>query len=723
MREWADVHRQTSDILRHMKGFRERSVPASYEALHRSIVAGLIGNVATKEDDGSYRATRNRQVWLFPGSVLFSKRPPWVVCHDIVETSRVYARTLAAIDPAWLESLAPHLLRRHYAEPHFDPETGFVRAFETVTLFGLPIVKGRKADYGTIAPAEANELFIREGLVEERLRCRHRFFRKNRSVRQRVAELEAKLRTRGLSGGDEAVCAFYKPRLEGIRSIHELNRLIRSRGGDGFLLMAEKDLLVDEVPDEASRFPESVTVGGKNFALRYAFEPAAEHDGVTLSIPEEDAAHLDCDSVGWIIRPLWPEKIRHLLTQLPKNMRRRLMPLGSTARELARILQPGPGPFTAALTELIRTKHGIPVHNDLFREHDLPRHLRLRVEIRDARGEVIRSGRGAEAVAADASADGSGKKRPEEWKRKTASHERRGMQSWEIDSVPEMIEVGTAGAGVPLYGYPALCPGDNGVDVIVFTTREHADANHVRGVETLLEMVLAHELAWLARDLRLPQEIKVLCAPFGGHEQMAHRLEAMIRRSAISPGLAVPRTRASFEKLVEERERQLRYAGSRAAEILKQILTSAPHIRRTVDKHSLQGKSTAYSDIRKELLAQLDGYINILRCERVSWRVYEQLPRYLRALDIRARRAFEDPPRYRQRMNTYLSFCTESNELRDLAAACPRGVWLMEEMEMMLEEYLISLFAQQEMKTLFPVSEKRLRKKVTALREAMTGSR
>ncbi len=286
MREWKDIHEEILNILDEIGGFEANSKPAGYDAIHRAVVSGYLSNIAMRREKNVYLGTKSRQVMLFPGSGLFNKGGSWITAAEVVQTSRLYARTAANIEPEWLEELGGHLCRSTYFEPHWEKKRGQVAAFERVTLYGLPIVERRKINYAGVHPEEARDIFIRSALVEGDIPDTYGFHRHNTDLVRQIEDLENKTRRRGLLVDEEAVYDFYARRLPVLSDLRTLDRLIRDRGGDDFLRMTESDLLGAE-PDfgEIERFPDVLRLGDAELPLRYAFSPGEQDDGITVTIP------------------------------------------------------------------------------------------------------------------------------------------------------------------------------------------------------------------------------------------------------------------------------------------------------------------------------------------------------------------------------------------------------------------------------------------------------
>jgi ATP-dependent helicase HrpA len=713
MREWHDIHEQIRQGLR--AGRRHETAEPAKEphpdAIHRCILAGLVTNVAMKrvEKDG-YAAPRNREVFIFPGSTLSKKQPPWLVCHEIVETSRVFARTVGPIDPQWIEQLAPDLCRANYGEPFFEPASGAVRARETVSFYGLPIVKNRLVDYRRIDAARAHEVFVREALVGQQLLTHRPFLTHNREQREKAAALEDKLRQRGIVADDDALFDFYHQRLMDITSSRDLERLIRDRGGDRFLYMRESDVIMPQSAP-AEEFPDTLLVGGANYSLKYAFNPGGENDGVTIEIPATEAPFVPQNLFGWLVPPLWPAKIATLLRALPKNVRKTFVPIPDSAARLAARLQYAPRPFTDALAEAVRELFSVELDPALLNEVELPQHLQMRIELTDDEGKTVRAARG---LLNSGSSQNSNIYR--EWPahvlERVRSLERRDSDTWAFGEIPAAILLSEPGEGILMQGYPALTANNRGsVDYLLYPTEEDAKAAHLRGVVRLCELRLAEQLAWLEKDLKLPAQLKLACSPFGGAEVVCRNIAAAIRRHILTIDTALPMSKDAFDATIGSMATQLRGIAAEAIGLLDRSLSAWGGCRRLLEKMGARHTSKVYVELRGELGEDLQELMNMIVAPDLLFARCRQLPRSLTAFALRIERAFLDISKHRERMNQLTPFVNKAREaVRRHPEFTPELQRQADAFRQMVDEYAIALFAHPNVRTLCPVSEKRLEK-------------
>ncbi len=466
MQEWHDVHQQLHNALMQMPGYIDNKTAASYDAIHRSLVSGLLTNCAVKNENGRYTAAKGRELLIFPGSILSQKKTEWIICHEIVETSQTFARTVAIIKPQWLEEIGKHLCNRAYSEPYFDQEAGIVKADETVSLFGLSVARHNGIRYGKINSSKATDVFIWKGLVEEALVSHHKFYLHNKKLRKEIETFEAKLRTRTLFAGEQAIAEFYKAKLSDVSSVHDLNRFVKELGGDQFLFMSKEDLLsVPLSTIQSGGIPDSIDIGGKKFALKYSFSPGAENDGVTMKVPVRDAPFVQGNSLGWLLPHLWTDRITELLQRLPKETRKKLMPLNEKAHEIASELKASPESFENCVAKIIKKRYGFLVDLESLAQDKISPHLSLRIEINDDKGNVIASGRDSSVLQTHSM--GKMTFGNSAWEKAVHPHERHNIKEWNFGDLSDSKVIASSENGIPLYGYPALSKGNECVSLIM----------------------------------------------------------------------------------------------------------------------------------------------------------------------------------------------------------------------------------------------------------------
>lgn len=745
MREWRDIYVQLRRALRESGGFRgragaadnsngsgraggaarpERTNGAHYDAVHRSILSGLLGHVAEHREGNLYTGSGNRTAMVFPGSGLFQRRPgkepgkndrdgkrdersgkeggdgergktgpsPWIVAAEMVETNRLYARTVARIQPGWAAELGRHLCRATYSNPRWDAAAGRVTADETLLLHGL-VVSCRTIDYGKADPAEATRIFIRGALVDDDLRTRHPFMDHNRRIRRNAETWLLQHRNAYRVDLDEAAFRFYTERISQVSSVHDLNRLIKAEGtGNGlFLHMETRDLTgTDDEERRPGDFPEHFTLEGELLPLRYACRPGREEDGVTLSMPRGKVHRLPLESLDWLVPGLLCEKVEALLRGLPGRKRKRLVPIPETARVIVDELEPSSASLTDALAEYIARRHGIEIDPSEWPVESVPDHLKMRVLVTGEDGSAALATRDPERIRAEI-ADRAVAVESEGWRKAVERWERYDLRDWSIGDLPDRIEIGLSGT-VPTYAWPGLQADDDVVDLRLFRDRYEAHRETRRGLTRLLERRMGDETAWLRRDLAFLRDLPALADHAGGPEALQdaaydHLLAALFTREPL-----YPLTAGRFEEDVEQARGLLKKLPSWFEQQMRALELVIGGDLRTAD---------AYPEMEDDLQRLFPP--DFLRSTPAV--ELPNLVRYLKAMETRSRRAREDRARDLKKAELIRPF---DDALRALSERDDVNHALLNEFRWMLEEYRVSVFAQ-ELGTVRTVSPKRLR--------------
>lgn len=741
MREWRDIYVQLRRALRESGGFRGRPGSAGrkgsahYDAIHRSILSGLLSQVAEHREGNLYTGTRNRIAMIFPGSGLFRRKPvdrhpenkparrgdgkpgqegsdaprdgsgaaPWIVAAEMVETNRLYARTVARIQPGWAAELGRHLCRASFSDQGWDRSAERVKATETLHLYGMMVAR-RTIDYKKIDPDDATRIFIREALVGDDLQAPHDFLEHNRGIRRDAEIWLLQHRNAYRVDLDETAFRFYEERISGVSSVHDLNRLMKSAVADNasFLHMEIGDLTgtAEEEggpdrpigPGEPGRpegFPEHFNLEGDLLPLQYACRPGREEDGVTLSLPVERVHLLDPVTLEWLVPGLLREKIEALLRGLPGRKRKPLVPIPETARTIAEDLEPSASSLTNTLAAYIARRHGVEIDPADWSPDSVPDHLNMRVLVTAEDGSTVLSTRDpdrlhAEVVGRAAAVESEG------WRKAAESWEKYDLRDWPVGDLPERVEIGVSGT-VPQYAYPGLQADDDLVDLRLFRDRHEALRESRMGLVRLLERRMGEEMAWLRRDLAFLRDLPGLADHAGGPEALLdsaydHLLAALFTRE-----LLYPLTARRFEEDVETAQGLLRKLPQwfrQQMEALERIVGVKP------------GKPDAYPGMEDDL----DRLFPPDFLRKTPAVELPNLVRYLKAVEIRSRRAREDRSKDLKKAERIKPF---DDALKSLKTRDDVDPALMDEFRWMLEEYRVSVFAQ-ELGTGRTVSPKRL---------------
>lgn len=700
MREWRDIHRQLTLLCRDL-GYKANAEPAGYESIHKSLAAGLLSQIAAFKEDRQYTAARGRQCRIHPSSALSRRGPKWLVAAELVETTQLFARTVARIEPRWLEPLSEHLVKRQYSDPHWEKKRGEVVAKETLTLYGLPIVSQRSVHFGRIDPAQARAIFIRSALVEGEFQTKAKFFHNNRARMGEVVALEDKARRRDILVDDETLVAFYDERIP--------DDIVNSAGFHAWLkqhpdvdLELTPDKLMQHDADQVTeaQYPDHLMVERMKLPLSYRFEPGHEADGVTLTVPAGAMAQLPAARLDWLVPGLRREKIIALLKALPKAYRRNFVPVPDFADALLDSLEVSDTPLHKAIGERLFRMTGIRVPENEWRLDQLEAHLRLRYRVVDEAGQIVAEGRDYQALIEPANA---GSARDTAKPKANRSHQQQPthMTDWDLGDLPDVEH--SIQAGIQVEVYPALVDKVNAVAVERFTHPDWARHQHRQGLLRLASFRLASTLDYLGKHLPQFQQSALLFAPYG----QAERLKADILWAALDDALSddLPRDRAAFDAWLEQGRGDLVEAGERLARLAYEVLQRHHQVRK-----QLKGKvSFATAFIYSDIAAQLDRlvYPGFISQTPAQWR--SELTRYLDAADRRLNRsggiAGNENLLVEELANFWQLYQAKADALQQQQIPSEA----LTEFRWMLEEYRVSLFAQT-LGTRHPVSAKRLNK-------------
>ena len=726
MREWGFVHDQILSILKEQgiaadRTERRELTGALYAATHRSILSGFLSNIAAHKEKNMYQAAKGREVMIFPGSTLFNKSRPWIVAAEVVRTSRLFARMAAKIEPAWLEELGGDLCRHSYSEPRWDRDRGEARATERVALFGLEIVSGRDVAFGPKNPEEAHRIFVNKALVEGEVKELPPFLRHNLDFQKKTREMEEKLRRRDIMIDETAIADFYSRRLAGVYDLRGLEKRIRQAGGDGFLRMSEKELVL--IPPETAElqgFPDEFSLGEKSFALSYKFSPGVEDDGVTLRVPFGQIAGIPSEALEWGVPGQFKEKIAALIKGLPKSDRKQLMPFAETAETIVREMRLTDPSLYETLAGFVKRRFQADIPAARWAGAEIPAHLKMRVAVVAPEGRELAASRNIE-VLRRAGAVPFVPEQSADWKIARATWERENLTSWDFGPLPESVPV-----GMFMTAYPGLEPGEKGVNLRLFKTQEEALASHVRGVEALLSAKFAKDVDFLGRYLVVFEEYGKTALYFGGKDAVEKGLMENIKREIFRKNL---RSREEFEAYAETVMRSLFEKSHALREALFKIFDAYRETRLAIHEvEQSAGSSRAAAALGREIRDELEAlvpkdFLDVYSIDRLI-----HIPRYLEALRIRLARGKVDYEKDRKKAEQARPFLDalrrmDSGDIAQTGRSRQKAPEdsaerkkLIDEYRWMVEEFKVSLFAP-ELKTAFPISPKRLSQKILEIQK------
>ncbi|MDR8049773.1 ATP-dependent RNA helicase HrpA [Burkholderia cenocepacia] len=757
LREWRDVHSQLLTVVRE-HGWRLNEVEATYEQIHLALLTGLLGNLGMKaDDDPHYLGARGIKFYLWPGSALAKKAGRWVMAAELVETSRLYARCLAKIEPEWVEKIGAHLLKKSLSEPHWEKRPAQVSAFERATLYGLPIYHRRRVAFGKQDPARARELFIRGALVEGEFDTKLPFFAHNRKLLADIEQLEHKSRRQDVLVDDELIYAYYDHAIpEGIHTGAAFERWYRDevkKGGQAedkqrLLYLSRDDLMRHEAAGVTTDlFPKRATMAGVEMALTYHFEPGTPRDGVTLAVPLFALNQVDARRCEWLVPGMLKEKVQLLLKSLPQKLRRHCVPLPEYAAGFVERMgreRFGAGGLVEALIADVRGETQVAMKTADFKLETLPAHLFMNFKVIDEHGRQLAMGRnlaqlrqelGAQAqqqfqkiaaastIATGGDADAGhalghasasaatpavaarGAKAGKGAAPQTAVPAETGatalyenLTTWNFGKLPELLEIRRRGQ--TLYGYPALVDRGTHCDVEVFDSPEEAARIHRAGLRRLFALQLKEPIKFLEKNLPGLREMAMQYMSLGTQDELRDQLiDTALDRACLQDPL--PDDDASFHARRDEGRSRLNLLAQEIARLVGQILAEYAGLV----KKLAQAKpfAQAHADLQQQLAALVGKRFVI----DTPYAQLAHFPRYLKGIALRIDKLKADPARDGK----------QSAELLPLAQQYQRAVSQrggvadarLAEFRWLLEELRISLFAQ-ELRTPMPVSVKRLHK-------------
>ncbi|CAB3777718.1 ATP-dependent RNA helicase HrpA [Paraburkholderia caffeinilytica] len=760
LREWRDVHSQLLTVVRE-HGWRLNEAEATFEQIHLALLTGLLGNIGLKADDEPYfLGARSIKFYLWPGSALVKKAGKWVMAAELVETSRLYARCIAKIEPEWIEKIGEHLLKKSLSEPHWEKRAAQVSAFERAMLYGLPIYHRRRVSFGKQDPARARELFIRGALVEGEFDTKLAFFAHNRKLLADIEQLEHKSRRQDVLVDDELIFGFYDQALpKGIYTGASFERWYRDevkKSGQPedklrLLYLSRDDLMRHEAAGVTTDlFPKRMTMAGVEMALTYHFEPGSPRDGVTLAVPLYALNQVDARRCEWLVPGMLKEKAQLLLKSLPQKLRRHCVPLPEFAAGFVeRHSGPrfGAGGLLESLIADIREQTQVAMKQSDFKLETLTPHLFMNFKVVDEHGRQLAMGRnlaqlraelggqaqqhfqkiasgaagaaladagggggvavGAQAGGAVSAASGAGPRgkgvaasgpqtASQDGAQGTALYEK--LTTWNFGKLPELLEIRRGGQ--TLFGYPALVDRGTHCDVEVFDSPDEAARIHRAGLRRLFALQLKEPIKYLEKNLPGLREMAMQFMPRGTQEELRDQLiDTALDRACLQDPL--PADDVSFHTRRDEGRSRLTLLAQEISRLVGQILGEYA----TVTKKLVQAK--AFTAAHADMQNQLDGLIGKRFVVDTPYAQLTHFPRYLKGIALRVDKLKADSARDTRQFAEFQPLL--QNYQRALAQ---RGGVLdtrLSEFRWLLEELRISLFAQ-ELRTPMPVSVKRLYK-------------
>ena len=711
LREWRDIHsqlRQSVEELDWKLSSANLEKPEGVRAIHRALLCGLLGNIGLKDDqDNNYTGARGIKFWVHPGSG--TKKPgKWIMAAELVETTRLFARNVASVDPRWMEELGAHLLRRHRERPHWEKTRAQVVAVERGTLYGLPVYADRRVHYGPVDPKLSREIFLRSALVEGEFETRAPFFAHNQRLLKEIERLEHKSRRPDILVDDELIYAFYDARVpEGITNGADFEKWRREaeRAQPGLLQLRREDLMRHEAAGiTTENFPHELQLGLNRFALEYHFEPRSPRDGVTMTVPVALLNQVPAARCEWLVPGLLKEKVQAYAKGMPQRLRHKLGPLAEFAQAFAAAVPPSDAPLAASLARYIRAELGLEVPADAFRPDSAPPHLQMNFRVMEADGRQLAMGRNVAELKGQFSS-----RIQESLSQETSKSEDKKFTVWNFGDLEEMMEIRRGGQ--TLIGYPALqdAQGDEnaGVTLQVFDSPERAREVHRAGVLRLLAIAFRDRL----RDIE-----KALAKDIALAALKDDIVSAALERTFLAESL--PMRQAEFAQRVQEGRNRLTLIAQEMQRIAARVQAERAQVLKRI-----AATQKAYPQAAEAVKQQVERLLQPGFLARIPWPRLQHFPRYLKAAALRLDKlraptgtgASRDAERAAELAPLEQAWQRERISRAKLGGTVRTGAEL-EQFGWLLEELRVSLFAQ-ELKTPVPVSVKRLAKLWQSMRQ------
>ncbi|MBI3284392.1 MAG: ATP-dependent RNA helicase HrpA [Burkholderiales bacterium] len=740
LREWRDVHSQLLTIVKE-QGWRLNEAPATYEQLHLALLTGLLGNIGYKsEEEAHYLGARGIKFYIWPGSSLAKKAGRWIMAAELVDTTRLYGRCIAQIQPEWLEKIGGHLLKKSYGEPRWEKRAGQVSAFERATLYGLVVYSQRRIQYGLTHPAEAREMFIRDALVGGEFDTRAPFFAYNQKLVREIENLEHKSRRLDVLVDEELIAAFY----DKILPAEVYNAVLfeqwhkeASKANPKLLYLNKDELMRHEAAGVTTElFPKAMQVSGVALQLSYHFEPGSARDGVTLAVPLFSLNQVSFDRCEWLVPGMLKEKVHLLIKSLPQKIRRHCVPIPDYAAGFCERCDFGKGNFLDAVMADIREQTGLLCKSTDFKFETVPLHLSMNFKIVDEHGRQLDMGRNLATLRAEfggqaresfqriASAEKlallDANAKPESAPQSDNRRSRAGgnpvspaatsatsaapaikqenLTAWTFDSLPELLEVQQGKQ--TLIGYPALVDKLTHCHIEVFDDPDEAARVHRIGLRRLFALQMKEQVKFLEKNIPGLQQMGMQFMALGSQEELREQIiQVSLERAFLQNPL--PTNSGEFNQRREEGKSRLNLLANEIARLAGLILAEFHGLPK-----KLQGIK-AHAAAERDMQAQLQLLISKRFIADNDFTQLSHFPRYLKAITVRLDKLRADPARDAKLL-------AEWNSVAQPWQRAPRKTGpdadpKLTEFRWLLEELRVSLFAQ-ELRTPMPVSVKRLQK-------------
>jgi ATP-dependent helicase HrpA len=714
MREWRDLRQQIHSACRALK-LTDNQQPADYASIHRALLSGLLGQVATKEEKWQFLGTRNRKLFIFPGSGLSEKPPKWIVAGSLMETTKQYALNVAKIDPQWLQSLAAHIVKKTYSEPFYHRKSGQVMAKERQTLFGLTVVEGKNTVYGQIAPAEARTVFIQQALVELGYQGAGSFIEKNQSLLEELLALENRFRRRDLLAEQKVIYSFYDQRVpEGIYNLPAFEKWRKkAEKKDPALLIIDRELLLLKAVGayEEAQFPQQVHYDGIEFSLRYTFEPGHREDGVSVVVPLPILHQMPRFYFEWLVPGMLRDKCIALIKTLPKQVRRHFVPVPDYVDRILLRVAAQDRPLTEVLTQELTRLTGVQIGEGDWREESLDTWYQMNFVLEDEDGKMIAMERSLKALQKQFKQQvASGIKQAD--KDTISRHE---ITEWDFDELPS--EVTLKRGNITVKAWPSLRDCGDWVNIELCDNPLSAEQISVSGQLRLALIRGRDQVKYLNKHLLKDIDLALKAAGLPDRMSVVNALISASFQWAIFTENQLVRDRAVFQVCLQNGLPKVVDLAQQKAALIESTLPLLHQCRKQLTSLGLQAVY-AKADIER----QIERLFSVSTLDHIQLDQLRQYPRYVRAIQIRLDKLATQASKDRQAIDQLEAFLQPLANLRTTTDSLSRTLLqAMDDFDWSLEEFRVSLFAQQ-LKTRRPISAQRLQKQWNELYEALRRS-
>ncbi len=709
LREWRELHRQYHLTLKPLLKLKQ-TTEADYDAVHRSLLHGFLGQIGHHDEKRDYQGCRNRKFQIFPGSAIAKRQCKWLVAAEIVETQQVYARHCARIDPSWIEPMAQHLVKKSWSEPHWEKKRAQVCAYEKVSLYGLEIVARRKVNFANIDPLVSREIFIRSGLVEGEYQGRVKVIEENRALAESLEAIEDRTRKRDIVVDDEQIFQLYDQQLpEHVVSGASFEKWYRKLDADAQagLKFSRSDLMRSAAPEfDPQAFPDYLENNGIKFPLSYQFNPGDQKDGVTVSVPLHAARQLSAERLELLVPGLLREKCIQLIKTLPRTLRKHLVPAPDTVDEILPAIESSQSPLLETMSQQIKIRRNVDVPVDAWDPAQLEDHLRINVEILDAEGKVLKQGRQVVEMVDELSAeiDQSAARLTEQEVETIQLHD------WSFDVLEDEVE--TTQAGISMRMFPALKDCGSYVEKILCADTLQAEKLSRLGTARLLIFRLASQLESIEKQLPDYKKMALLYAPVGQARSLYDDFKLAVVANHFLAGGAV-RSQAAFEELLVSKRGDFFEFAVDFSKLVADILQAYHELQKSLKGKVSLEMAMPLSDLKNQLSHLVfDGFIATTDYEHLI-----DLPRFLSAARLRFEKMSRNMAQERQVVPVLQAWWQQYSERKKTHDA--QGIFdpELEHFRWMIEEQRVSWFAQT-LGTRETVSEKRLNRQWDKVRRS-----